>query len=237
MLDYGSNYSNKASTKRERKVTAIMKESFEQTENLSPRKKKWRKKQRKKKRRKKNVNKAVRHGKTNATDKNKVSENSLILEYHKSDLGFQFEDRDTVVEESEIDLSTTGQKVLEASNIIENKDVEMDFIMSRPNRIPVPPKEVLDFFMALNKPDVKRFITRLCNHFEGTTDSEVHQRHQCYENVPLTYHELKAPSDINKNEDLTSNNHGNSGSSKLTDLDMNTSETLERFEENENRNK
>lgn len=33
--------------------------------------------------------------------------------------------------------------------------------------------------------------------------------------VPLTYHELKAPSDINKNEDLTSNNHGNSGSSKL----------------------
>ena len=52
-------------------------------------------------------------------------------------------------------------------------------------------------------------------------------------NVPLTYHELKAPSDINKNEDLTSNNHGNSGSSKLTDLDMNTSDTLERFEENE----
>ncbi|VDI23959.1 Hypothetical predicted protein, partial [Mytilus galloprovincialis] len=98
----------------------------------------------------------------------------------------------------------------------------------------VPPKEVLDFFMALNKPDVKRFITHLCNHFEGTTDSEVHQRHQCYENVPLTYHELKAPSDINKNEDLTSNNHGNSGSSKLTDLDMNTSDTLERFEENEN---
>ncbi|VDI18927.1 Hypothetical predicted protein [Mytilus galloprovincialis] len=206
LLDYGSNYSNKASTKRERKVTVIMKESVEQTENLSPRKKKkeMEKKTEKKETEKKNVNKAERNGKSNATDKNKVSENSSILEYHKSDLGFQFEDRATVVEESEIDLSTTGQKVLEASNIIQNKDVEMDFTMSRPNRIP------------------------------GTTDSEVHQRHQCYENVPLTYHELKAPSDINKNEDLTSNNHGNSGSSKVTDLDMNTCDTLERFEENEN---
>ncbi|CAC5384004.1 unnamed protein product [Mytilus coruscus] len=170
------------------------------------------------------INKVEDKTEKNATEKNKQDENNSILKYRtKPDLGLQFGDLSQTDEEESVDLTTTGHKVREASNIVEDIDMELPSI-SRRNLIPVPPVEVLEFFKSLNKPGVKRFIARFCEHFEETTDQEVHQCHQCYENIPSTYHELKAPgSDINKNDDFdVYRSHDN----EQWDSDMNSSGTF-----------
>ncbi|CAC5387042.1 unnamed protein product [Mytilus coruscus] len=226
LWDYNSNYNKPVqAAKRERKVTTIMQESVLQDKELiSQRKKKKENNLTVNKTKKKEVEDKTEK---NATEKNKQDENNSILKYQtKPDLGLQFGDLSTDEEES-VDLTTTGHKVREASNILKTLiwsfPLFQDQTLFQVNNY-VPPVEVLEFFKSLNKPGVKRFIARFCEHFEETTDQEVHQCHQCYENIPSTYHELKAPgSDINKNDDFdVYRSHDN----EQWDSDMNSSGTF-----------